>query len=516
MRQFAIFFAMILLLAACSGGNETTPSPTPIEEPSPEATPETVAQDPTGRPWFGIGFGEGVGGELNVFVDPGGPAEAAGIRNGDILTAINNTNVDAETLVAMFQTFKVGDVLNVTVLRDGEAMDFEVRLGVQPEGQSESASLGASAIGGYTFEITESGITLLEVAPGSPADESGLQAGDRIIAVDTAGSDDPEAVAEALQDVVPRSSYILSVERAGEIQAITLTIPEVPVSVTQSVPISEGIPQEIVQFLPEDTVWLVERTVPNGVLETVGLVEGDTILAINGAQYTQDELRAILNSTTPDDIITLSVLRDEAVIELEGPGMIVPALLTASFNVQQETTNNVPQAVPTSPPPTPPGVVASTRTAPSTIVPFFLQPPTAERAPLSIGVDVIPVSEEIAASSGLDAAQGALVLGVQFLSPAMRAGVQIDDVILSVNGDPVDEENPLSSLLQDYAAGDTVTLVVVRGGEELALDVQVEQERTSLPFISPQQGSEGEQNVPFQFPTAVPLPIFTQPADDNR
>src|SRR5687768_6853267 len=56
-------------------------------------------------------------------------------------------------------------------------------------------------------------------------------------------------------------------------------------------------------------------------------------------------------------------------------------------------------------------------------------------------------------------------------SPGDDAGIQVDDVILSIDGETVDSIVMLRRTLRDYEAGDTVTLEIQRGDETLEVDV---------------------------------------------
>lgn len=56
-------------------------------------------------------------------------------------------------------------------------------------------------------------------------------------------------------------------------------------------------------------------------------------------------------------------------------------------------------------------------------------------------------------------------------SPAAKAGLKDKDIIISVNGIKIGESGSLSSLLGEYAPGDTVQLVVLRNGTETAINL---------------------------------------------
>jgi serine protease Do len=54
-------------------------------------------------------------------------------------------------------------------------------------------------------------------------------------------------------------------------------------------------------------------------------------------------------------------------------------------------------------------------------------------------------------------------------SPAAAAGIRADDMIVSINGEKLDEENPLGFVIQKYGVGDTITLTIKRGEATLTL-----------------------------------------------
>ena len=86
-----------------------------------------------------------------------------------------------------------------------------------------------------------------------------------------------------------------------------------------------------------------------------------------------------------------------------------------------------------------------------------------------LGVRYISVTVDVAKAQKLSVDYGALVRGsedgsaVIKDSPADKAGVQAEDVVLEVNGVKVDENNSLGNLIQRYNIGDTITLKVQRG-----------------------------------------------------
>ena len=88
-----------------------------------------------------------------------------------------------------------------------------------------------------------------------------------------------------------------------------------------------------------------------------------------------------------------------------------------------------------------------------------------------IGVQIQPVTPEIADSLGLKKAGGALVAEPQKNSPAVKAGVQAGDVIVTVNDTPVADARELSRKIGGMAPGTTVKLGIVRSGADKTLSL---------------------------------------------
>ncbi len=66
-------------------------------------------------------------------VSDGTPADAAGIKNGDVIIAVNGQPVDSSTaLVAQIRAMTAGDKASVTLIRDGARQDVQVTLAVKP------------------------------------------------------------------------------------------------------------------------------------------------------------------------------------------------------------------------------------------------------------------------------------------------------------------------------------------------------------------------------------------------
>ncbi len=94
-------------------------------------------------------------------VTEGGPAAEAGIQQGDIVTAVNDTAIaSADGLIIALREHEVGDTVTLTVMRGDKEQSIDVTLGSDEALQSEQgdasgdsgATDGSDATGGYTEE----------------------------------------------------------------------------------------------------------------------------------------------------------------------------------------------------------------------------------------------------------------------------------------------------------------------------------------------------------------------------
>ena len=88
-----------------------------------------------------------------------------------------------------------------------------------------------------------------------------------------------------------------------------------------------------------------------------------------------------------------------------------------------------------------------------------------------IGVQIQPLTSEIAESLGLKNAQGALVSEPLSDSPASKAGIQAGDVITAVNGTPVKDAKDLARVIGSMSPGNTARLAVLQKGQEKTVNV---------------------------------------------
>ncbi len=132
---------------------------------------------------------------------PEGPAKSGGIKSGDVIIEFDGKKIkDTRELVRIVGDSSVGKTVKVKVLRDGNEASLSVKLGrlednialSQPARQRtkkvEFAGMTLSNLNGEVakeFDIAKNikGVVIVDIKPGSVAEEKGLKKGDVIIQV---------------------------------------------------------------------------------------------------------------------------------------------------------------------------------------------------------------------------------------------------------------------------------------------------------------------------------------------
>jgi S1-C subfamily serine protease len=199
---------------------------------------------PESGPFFLPPEGERVAGVVIRHVEEDSPAQEAGLRQSDVITAIDGEQVEGpQYLVEAIAEREPGDTITLTVLSDGEERDVQVRLGQHPE-QDDQAYLGVT-VGGFVrwrfegedipferlpfdlphlddmpfhipFDELEGGALIRRVAEASPAENAGLVEGDIITRVDGEQVSNPQDLVDAVLERQPGEAVTLTVLSADE------------------------------------------------------------------------------------------------------------------------------------------------------------------------------------------------------------------------------------------------------------------------------------------------------------
>lgn len=195
------------------------------------------------RGWLGVSIqpvseeiAEAVGlendaGALVTLPEDETPASQAGIRDGDVITAVNGQAVETpRDLSRTIAGFRPGSEVEIGIWRNGEEQTIPVTLGdlASIDGGGAPAAPGSrsiptdpSSLPGYGLTLTPSedgeGVVVTDVDPDSEAATRGISAGDVIVAVNGVEVTDQASVEAALQEAseAGRRAALLQI-RSGE------------------------------------------------------------------------------------------------------------------------------------------------------------------------------------------------------------------------------------------------------------------------------------------------------------
>ncbi len=155
-------------------------------------------------------------GALVAEVEPNGPAAKAGLRPGDVVTAVNGTAVDdPRALARQVAALRPGTGAEVTVLRDGAEQKLSMTTAALPEKAADAGAPGEQQSGGkiglalapinpaareslgLPDDVT--GAVIAAVRPNSPASEAGLKPGDVLQSVGNRPVATPEQAVQAIR-----------------------------------------------------------------------------------------------------------------------------------------------------------------------------------------------------------------------------------------------------------------------------------------------------------------------------
>jgi Do/DeqQ family serine protease len=199
------------------------------------------------RPWLGVtgealsaeiaeslGF-ERPGGVVVKELFPGGPADKAGIRPGDVLLAINGRDVlDPQGMAFRLATLRIGDQATVTLVRKGRQLEVPVQLTPAPREpepdetvlQGDHPLTGARVANlspalGEEFSVSGwRGVVVTGLKRGSFARNLGIRPGDVIARVNGVDVKTVDQLRELVS--IEQDEWALTIERDGKVKTVVV------------------------------------------------------------------------------------------------------------------------------------------------------------------------------------------------------------------------------------------------------------------------------------------------------
>ncbi len=181
-------------------------------------------------------------GALVANVEPHSPAAKAGLKPGDVITAVDSQAVaDPRDLAREIAALKPGVEAKIALIRNGAPLTETVTIAAQPDSEIAARDEGAGAaqpkiglaLQPLSPELREQldlpgqskGAVVAAVEPGSPAEAAGIEPGDVVVGVGTAAVDGPEAAVSAIRAAAhAHHAVALRIFRHGEAAFVAIDL----------------------------------------------------------------------------------------------------------------------------------------------------------------------------------------------------------------------------------------------------------------------------------------------------
>lgn len=426
------------------------PAP-PKPKPEPEPKPTTA--------FLGVGHIDNEAGALVTTVHPGSPAAVAGMKEDDLIVAVNGTKVNSESLGGAVTGHAPGTTITLEYMRGGKKAKAEVKL-VDRDAFFAARSRKDSAekepghiVLGVTVEEDGEGLFAFQVEDGFTGKAAGVQKGDRITGVNGKAVktlDELEALLKKIRSGQEVSLRLVRGEETIDVVVVGSSDkggaklvsskstkaeakPVKPAPEKKKDPPPEKKP-EPAGFLgvgvgPVEGGLEVEIVVPDSAAAAYGIKIGDVIKQVNGKNTTSiEELRAAFGGA-------LAGAGAKVLLRRKGADITLNLVLGARGQKVE-----VPKSVPAAPKPK-------------------------EKPP-----EKPEKKSEVKGILGIHARQTAegqvVITKVIPGAAAEKAGIKAGDLVLKLGNKEVASLKDLQDGLGPLHAGESINLKIRRGDEE--------------------------------------------------
>lgn len=295
----------------------------------------------------------------------GGPAEIAGLKEGDVILFLDGQKMEMEKQFRDFLSEKKpGDIVKIEVLRNNRKRTFKVTLGDRSDFEAAAPSLPsvprfrapdvpkaltpASPAEGFlgisVGDLTDNqkerydidaGAYVEEITEGTPAEIAGLKEGDIVTAFDGKPVADGDDLYQKIRKSEPGKKVPIEILRRGERQTLNVTLTdrsEFAPAVRGGLPSRErmrifrldgsagflGVSTERLSRRTKDSLIIdggarVAAVTPKSPADEAGLQEGDVIVAVEGKKvFTPEDLSEIIGEKESGSKVEIEYLRKGA------------------------------------------------------------------------------------------------------------------------------------------------------------------------------------------------------------
>ncbi len=304
------------------------------------------------------------------------------------------------------------------------------------------------------------GVIIYSVTTGSVADQAGLQHNDVVYNMANSEIENTGDFREMTNSLVSGKKYEIRIYRAGRKQRLNFVYTPAPTAQGVAAVTKETVTwmgadvqnidpllQKHFGFTSSDGA-IVSFVEPKTPADAAGMQQGDVILEFDGRRVKHiSDLQRFIQSRQPGEKVQISLLRGGGAGRIITPFVI---LTSKPLKVEQK--------------------------------PAYLPPPSVEVEATWIGLTLEPITRVEAKDLGLSPGQSGMVIeAITKDSPGAKAGMRIEDVILSVNGKQI---KGLQTFEASAGNAEGAVLDVLRGGRRLYVTIP-----PPKPFIQKNAGN---------------------------
>ncbi|MCY3832278.1 MAG: PDZ domain-containing protein [Chloroflexi bacterium] len=396
-------------------------------------------------PFIGIRYWYHDDGLFVTGIIPNTPAAEVGLQAGDIVEAVNGEAIRVETVRDVVWKHDAGATVALSIDRDGRAFDLDLTLMARPadlfENPDYALPLDLAAVGLYVGQCNDMLIVIGALA-GSDIAAAGFQVYDQIIeidgeAVNTIGEAD--AAVSGVNEGDELSFRLLRAERELVIKVIAEDHRRrdprhrPPRRPHPRLEVERAYVSENIELGYGDGFVVVSELKPAHDLYAAGLRQFDLIVEANGAPVEE-----AVDLFRDGDTIEVAIERVNSTLHFDIPVSAAPLLMIGDAEpVEQDRSQWL-------------GL---------------------HEKQVTLGVRYIQLEPDSPHFEGSEVREGALVAEVIEGLPAAKAGVQEDDIIVAVAGEPVTLEIDLRNRIYFHEPGERVRLDILRAGEVIQIEV---------------------------------------------
>jgi membrane-associated protease RseP (regulator of RpoE activity) len=305
----------------------------------------------------------------------------------------------------------------------------------------------------------KSGIKVVEVPEGGPADKAGLKVGDVITSIDGKAVDSPQEVPTIVQNAGAGTKLKVDLLREGKKQTLEVTLGRHPLDPPEADPKSEAPKKEepkegdlrerVKKFLQkEEPKAEAPKPAPKKPAEPAD--PGDDLFAFDEQMF--EQFRGVFEQFGMDPEQFFEKGKDDKYRLNDQWKQLFKGLELDKLFGRKPAEDPAPEPAP--------------RAAPKA------EPKPSGPRPW-IGLQPEELSAELRSQLDIPDGVGLLVGDVVDGGPAMKAGLKKNDILVKIDGKDVKGEESLAAFMKSAKAGQEATLTVIRKAKEQTLKVTV-------------------------------------------